>query len=574
MSFVIIGFVSVSSVATLTYYQYRKSILERSFEQLTSIRNLKKRKVEDFFGDRKRDVQLLSQSTDVCALIQNLRHNEQEGLSEESYIYKYIYSSGYYNYMVFSDTLKTVGQFHKNTAKLPDKWEVEHQILKKLRSVESRELPFLIDYTSQTTDSLFVVVGSGVYDKQQRLLGYIALDIPIDAINGIMLESISSSGFGESGESYLTDRDMYMRSASRFIPNSGLRVKVETDAVKSAFANGEGTLIANDYRGVQVLSSFCLLSIEGLNWALLSEIDLREVMKPVSNLRNQLLFLSIVLMVCVFILGWVVSVRIAKPIKRIKDAALRVSSGDFPMVEAETNNVEINELLRTFNHMSSQLKEKKEQLQSEQKKQLSAMFDGQESERKRLSYDLHDGLGQTLVALKYRIESLQKKREDALPQVLKELEQNVGDAIEEVRQMSFNLMPAILSEFGLMPALQGMCVKLEKQTGISIVFESDGVFDALNEQQKNYVFRISQEILNNAVKHSSANLISLQLIEFPDFYSIIAEDNGRGFNYNPDEPLQGNGLYSIKDRTAILNGRFLLQSEEGAGTVIRIVIPK
>jgi len=202
------------------------------------------------------------------------------------------------------------------------------------------------------------------------------------------------------------------------------------------------------------------------------------------------------------------------------------------------------------------------------------MFDGQETERKRLSFELHDGLGQSLVALKYKLESLQKQSAESLKPELKELETSMAETIEEVRQMSFNLMPAILSELGLVLALKNLCQKMQNQTGQSFIFESDGAFGTFNEKQSTYLFRIVQEGLNNAVKHAGATLISVHLIEFPDFYMLIIEDNGRGFDYSPQVYEKGHGLYSIKERTDILKGKLIIQSTPDEGTVIRVKIPK
>ncbi|MFO7722082.1 MAG: histidine kinase [Bacteroidales bacterium] len=572
--FVIIGFISIASVSVLTYYQYRKAILERSFEQLTSIRNLKKQKTEVFFKDRLRDVEVISRSVEVKNITLKQKNDELTGLTVESYMYSYIFASPYYRGLVFAADSHAVYQYSDSLYPMPYLWLKDQRNQRMKQLSESNNAPFLMDYSTYRSDSLNMTVGAGVYDPSGNYLGFIALDIPLAAIDEIMLESISNDGFGESGESYLVGSDNLMRSSSRFIPQSVLNVNVETEATKKAFAQGEGTIVTKDYRGVDVLSSFCRLSVPGIDLILLSEIDLREVLTPVTRLRNQLLLLSVILIIGVFLVGWLLAATIASPIIRIKEAAIKVSQGAFPIIGIDSNNEEINELVHAFDDMSAQLKEKKEQLQAEQLKQLSAMFDGQESERKRLSYELHDGLGQSLVALKYRIESFSKNSTHPFQEELKELEQSVAETIEEVRQMSFNLMPAILNEFGLVPAIQNMCGKLTLQTGCNIIFESDGNFNTLNEKQINYIYRIAQEILSNAIKHAEASLISLQLIEFSDFFTLIGEDDGKGFRYDPAVPLEGNGLYSIKERTEILQGKLIIQSELNRGTIIRIKIPK
>ncbi len=569
--FVFIGIVSIAGVSFLTYYQSRKALLERSFEQLKAIRNLKKHKIEGLFSDRIRDVLLLSRSSDVKNII--TRIDSRQGLPKDSYIYNNIYSSPYFKRVIFCD-------FGQVLIQACNTYEVSSDSLMQSKTLQilikkSKELdvPFVVDFSAPQGDSLTLILCCAV-QNQEDPMGFIALEMAPGIINNIMLESISPQGFGESGESYLVGNDRLMRSTSRFNPRSVMSLKVQTEAVEQAFENNEGTIITEDYRDIMVLSSFCRLNIAGPDWILLSEIDLKEVMKPVTGLRNQLLLLSMLLIVAVFFVALFFSRKLAAPIVKIKEAALRVSEGDFPTIDMSADNEEINELLRTFNYMSAQLKEKKEQVQTEQLKQVSAMLDGQETERKRLSFELHDGLGQSLVALKYKLESLQKHPTDRIKQELKELEVSMAETIEEVRQMSFNLMPAILSELGLVLALKNLCQKMQNQTGIQFIFETDGNFGAFSEKQSTYLFRMVQEGLNNAVKHAAATLVSVHLIEFPDFYMLIIEDNGTGFNYSPQLHEKGHGLYSIKERTDILKGKLIVQTAPGEGTVIRVKIPK
>ncbi len=569
--FVIIGVVSISSVSFITYYQSRKAILERSFEQLKAIRNLKKGKIEAFFDDRKRDVLLLSRSSDIKNIITHL--SQQQGLPEESYIFNYIYSSDYFKSLIFCNFERTLIQKQSQIEIITDSTYINEKIKALTNKILQEHTPFITDFSAPGIDSLSLIISCAVYDNNKKN-GFISLEINPDIINHIMLESINNIGFGESGESYLVGADWYMRSTSRFNLQSVMEMKVETEATFKAFEQNEGTIITEDYRNIMVLSSFCALNTEGLKWILLSEIDLKEVMSPIISLRNQLLFLSILLIVVVFFVALFLSLKLAAPLVKVKEAALKVSQGDFPIIEMKSDNDEINELLNTFNYMSAQLKEKKELLHIEQLKQVSAMLDGQETERKRLSFELHDGLGQSLVALKYKLESLQNANTDTLKNELKELEITIANTIEEVRQMSFNLMPAILNELGLLLAVKNLCQKLQKQTGKTIIFETDGQLNSFNEKQSTYLYRIVQETLNNALKHAEASLISVHLIEFPVFYMLIIEDNGKGFLYTPSIYEKGHGLYSIKERTEILDGKLIIQSTPVEGTVIRIKIPK
>lgn len=572
--FVLIGFVSISGVSVLTYVSSREALLERSFEQLNSIKLLKKQQTEKFFNDRLRDATLLGKAQDVSRLVGNLHTNGSFGLDENSYIYNYMLSSGYFEAMVFSD-FKNFGVQLLGYSNLKPADSVQTILLSSMaKEIRHTHTPRVYDYASTSDGTHQLYITAPVQQAKDSCAGFIAMLISPKHINAIMLESISGAGFGMSGESYLVGTDSLMRSSSRFIPDAVMNTTVNTAAVQRAFTDGNGIMITADYRGVKVLSSFCRLDVEGLNWVLLSEIDLKEVMLPVKRLRNQLLLLSVVLVIAVFFAAWFLSLKISAPIIRIKDAALLVSKGEFPTVNDKSNNDEINELVETFNFMSVQLREKKTQLEQEQLKQLTAVFDGQEQERRRLSQELHDGLGQMLAGLKFKIESLESAHNTAINVELTQLRLAVTEAIEEVRNMSFNLMPAILSRFGLVKALSNLCNNMQEQTGISITFDANGEFDSTDTRLSNYMFRIVQEALSNAVKHGSPAEVSVQLLEFTDFYTMIIEDNGCGFNYDPLNPPAGNGLYNMKERTAVLNGKFIMQSAPESGTIIRVKIPK
>ena len=105
-----------------------------------------------------------------------------------------------------------------------------------------------------------------------------------------MYENNPFNGMGKSGEAYLVGSDTLMRSQSRFVPNSVLKLKAKTDAVINALGGNDNTGIINDYRGIKVLSSYGIISINNIRWAIMAEIDYKEAIIPIDDYRNNMIF--------------------------------------------------------------------------------------------------------------------------------------------------------------------------------------------------------------------------------------------------------------------------------------------
>ena len=185
---------------------------------------------------------------------------------------------------------------------------------------------------------------------------------------------------------------------------------------------------------------------------------------------------------------------------------------------------------------------------------------------------MHDGVGQSIVALKFKIESIldvNSSDQNSLKQINTEL----AAILEDVRRLSYNLMPAALSEFGLTIALKNMAKQLSDISNISISFEASENMVIENKRINVYLFRIAQEALSNAIKYSQANKISIDLMETKDYYIMMLEDNGIGFEYNQKALSIGNGIYNMKERALLLGGSFEINATN-TGTTVHVRIPK
>jgi len=355
-----------------------------------------------------------------------------------------------------------------------------------------------------------------------------------------------------------------MRSSSRFTKNSVLITKVETTALKEAFQNISASKTIKDYRDIKVLSSYGKISIPNLNWVLLAEIDYKEATIPIYQIRYEIIFISIFIFFIVLIIVIVLSKKITKPIEKLNEAVHEIGQGNLDVELQYEEDDEIGELTDTFNIMTQKLKLKSEELETERMKSMRSLIDGQEIERQRLSRELHDSLGQLLIALKLKYESATSK---------KELGELFDKTIEETRRISNNLMPAALAEFGLTTALRNICNDISENTNIEVQFKAHGTIKSLDLEVKIYLFRIIQEALTNIIKHAQANSAIIDLNYSNNIVNIRINDNGIGFDTQAHLKKNSNGLNNIKDRVSLLNGTIHLSSKKNKGTLLVISIP-
>ncbi len=210
-----------------------------------------------------------------------------------------------------------------------------------------------------------------------------------------------------------------------------------------------------------------------------------------------------------------------------------------------------------------------------ERKVLHAVVDAQEAERKRIASDLHDGLGQTLTAAHMYFIALadfqvSDPRWEELSHTTEEL---ISKAISETRLISHNLMPSTLNRFGLGQTIKEL-VERHNAIGVSlrIFYQNTIGAQRYDSRVETALFRISQEIVNNTLKHSGADELRIELSEDADFLRFLAADNGRGFDTRRQKT--GLGLSNLRTRVKSLNGQIEIYSEERKGTSVHIKIPK
>jgi two-component system sensor histidine kinase DegS len=194
-------------------------------------------------------------------------------------------------------------------------------------------------------------------------------------------------------------------------------------------------------------------------------------------------------------------------------------------------------------------------------------------ERQRLSRELHDGIGQLLIAIKLRLEGLLYQDAREIKNSIQELKKYFDTIIDEVRRISNNLMPSVLEAFGIAIAFRNLFADTEELSGLRIQFVSKGSFEDLDKKTKTYVYRLTQEALSNIVKHAEAGEVHVTLVREYETLTLVIRDNGKGFSLENAGKEGGNGIHNMRERASLLQGSIDIKSVPGKGTIITVIVP-
>jgi two-component system, NarL family, sensor kinase len=203
---------------------------------------------------------------------------------------------------------------------------------------------------------------------------------------------------------------------------------------------------------------------------------------------------------------------------------------------------------------------------------IDAMLKGQEEERNRIAKDLHDGLGGMLSGVKL---SFINMRENMIltPENVTSFERSIellDNTITELRKVAHNLMPEALVKFGLDEALKDFCNTIATAGQVKVIYQQFGGNRKLTNTAEVFIYRIIQELVNNALKYAAAKLIMVQMTKYENKISITVEDDGKGFDVNKLETLKGAGFSNIRYRVNYFNGTIDIVSGQGEGTSVNI----
>ena len=209
-------------------------------------------------------------------------------------------------------------------------------------------------------------------------------------------------------------------------------------------------------------------------------------------------------------------------------------------------------------------------------KLLSKIVSIQEDERKRISRDLHDHLGQKLTALSLTLELVKQKCEkDELCKLIEQAQERAKEVDSELSFLAWELRPASIDELGLEMTLENYAREFSRHFQIPVKFHSNKLKEKrLNHEIEINLYRITQEALNNIAKHAQATDVSVLLEKLDNHIVLIIEDNGVGFSPNEKTNRSNRlGLVGMNERAALIGGKVEIESKKGKGTTIYARVP-
>jgi signal transduction histidine kinase len=267
-----------------------------------------------------------------------------------------------------------------------------------------------------------------------------------------------------------------------------------------------------------------------------------------------------------------INLRIFSNIIQLRNTLENIEQGSVKGIDTSPKGsfAELNSLLATI---FERIRKQEDALQHEKLRRLRSVIDGQDQERNRLSRELHDSIGQSLIAVKLQLENAETQNYSMMRASIDSAKSMIDITIEEVRRVCNALMPAALNEFGIISTLRALCSEMASLAGFSAEFENEGSLDRISKKSQVYLYRIAQEALNNIAKHSRATHVIMKLNRINNIVTLEVSDNGKGFNFDPINFAHRNGLQNMRERTNLLQGEFTINSQPGFGTSIKVSIP-
>jgi len=272
------------------------------------------------------------------------------------------------------------------------------------------------------------------------------------------------------------------------------------------------------------------------------------------------LLIALVLMIAV---NWLIARPLFRPLERL---ARRMQEADVLLAGQRVpveHSGEVGALERSFNTMM-------DRLETERRRSGARALRAQEQERERISRGLHDEVGQTMTGVLFQLKRLAQNATPEQRAVLAEAQQTVKTSLDEVRRIAQELRPEILDHLGLASALAGLARGFAARTGIPVRREIAMELPRLDPEVELVLYRVAQEGLTNAARHSEASEILLALDHDPDSVVLRIVDNGRGFDGRRPE---GGGLRGIRERALIVGGAEEIKPGPGGGVEVRLEVP-
>lgn len=210
---------------------------------------------------------------------------------------------------------------------------------------------------------------------------------------------------------------------------------------------------------------------------------------------------------------------------------------------------------------------KRKHIEEELRQMMTKLIDVQEEERKRLSRNLHDGIGQNLYSHLITINLLKSQVDHP---IIEKLQDEATELIEEIRKISWDLRPSVLDDLGLIPAIRSYLTRYSEHYGIDVGFDC-ALTCRIPENKEIAIYRIIQESLTNTRKYAGAEIATVTIREMDHRVRVMIEDKGKGFDI--ESSPRGVGLFSMEERARAVDGELHVHSKKGEGTKVIFDVP-
>jgi len=301
-------------------------------------------------------------------------------------------------------------------------------------------------------------------------------------------------------------------------------------------------------------TGYAVLQTSAVEWRLLSVMTIALVVALAVNL----LLVSIAL----------------RPIRDLEETVTRVWAGDLEtrVPKSPVADAELAQVGGTINLLLSALSEDRARARTLAKEVVRTG----DRERSRFGRELHDSIAQSLAALRYQLIAIERETQDTdTAEKIRTIRQSAGEVLEQVRLLSHAVHPQILDDLGLVPALRHLA-RTNDGPVIDVVVDANTERDlrALPNDLAVAVYRVARESVVNATKHGAPNRVTIRVGLDDNILLLHVEDDGKGFDpANAESEGQAMGLFTMRERIALLNGKVEIVSKPQRGTTVRVRVP-
>lgn len=322
------------------------------------------------------------------------------------------------------------------------------------------------------------------------------------------------------------------------------------------------------------------------------------------RLRQRLILFAGVGFLATLLVAWVTTRHVVKPTEQLTMAAQRIAQGQVepPISVAAQDEIgtlaesleimrrrlqawgselekQVDERTRELQRRNQELGDLYDTLQPKEEQLrtlLGKVLTAQEDERKRVSRELHDGIGQALSAISMGLERLGQARPGQVPDIqgqVETLKELTASTLSDLRSMTVALRPAALDDLGLVPAIRRYAELHLVNAGVDFTVEDEGLPERLGPALETVVFRVVQEAINNVARHSRATEAKIRLLYDKGTLTVRVEDNGMGFHSSVADLKEGLGLQGMQERASLVSGKLTVESHPGHGTMVMLEVP-